>query len=338
MRDITELVVIPKESALQIFTTEGAIDQYLNIIRDEIDKFVPDTSTISGRERIASFSYKISKCKTGIDAIRKDLADEQKEIPKKIDATGKRVRDTLDQWRDEVRKPLTDWEEAESARQNRIKSDIDELQAVADDRQPRAAQVLKDRLAEVFRMEITEAVYNEYLSMAREAWLAACDHLGIAIQEAEQREKDALELAELRKADDARKAKEAMEAAAKAKAEREAKIAQEASAEATRKAQAEIEAGIKREADQKRQIDEANTRAEMAAKDAKEKFERDQDAKLKADLEEVAKREANKKHKAKINRGALDALIKGAGLNEAQAQAVVELIAKKMVPNVTINY
>jgi hypothetical protein len=111
-----DLVALPlPQDALSVFTTEGAIDPYLARIREAIDAFAADPSTEAGRKEIKSFAFRIAKAKTALEAEGKRLADEQKEIPKKIDATRKRIKDTLDAWRDEVRKPVDDFEAAEAA-------------------------------------------------------------------------------------------------------------------------------------------------------------------------------------------------------------------------------
>lgn len=41
----TELVTIPKESALQVFTTVAGLDPYLAQVRAEIDAFRPNLET-----------------------------------------------------------------------------------------------------------------------------------------------------------------------------------------------------------------------------------------------------------------------------------------------------
>lgn len=45
-----ELIVIPTETALQVFTTPAGLDPYLAQVRAEIDAFVPDLSSKKGRD------------------------------------------------------------------------------------------------------------------------------------------------------------------------------------------------------------------------------------------------------------------------------------------------
>ena len=343
-----ELAVIPKETALQVFTAVDGMNPYLARIRAEIDGFNGDVATKKGRESIASMAFKVAKTKTYLDGVGKELADVQKEIPKKIDAARKLVRDTLDAWKDEVRKPLTEWEEAEQARIDNIKADIAEFQALAADQSVRPSEVIRERLREVKAQNITEAKYGEYTAAAAAAKDSAVAALDSAIAIAVKREDEAAELLSLRAEAEARAKKDREEQIAKDAAERakaEAERVAKAEAEAVeRKAKAETEANQRRELELKLQAEkaerekvEAQRRAERAEQEAKEKAERDHAAKLAAEKAEAAKREADKAHKAKINRAALEAFIAG-GMSEETAKLAVSLIAKRSIPAVTISY
>jgi colicin import membrane protein len=331
------LVEVPRETALQVFTTPKAIDPYLAKVREEIDRFVPDVSTKKGRDQIASIAYKVAKCKTYLDGVGKELNDAQKEIPKRIDATRKFVRDTLDAWKDEVRRPLTEWEQAEESRVAAIKSALAELQGVIDDREERSPEALRERLAGVKAESITAERFAEYMAAAAELQAKAIAALESAIEKAEKRAAEAAELARLR-----------AEAEERARKDREAQIAREAEerakAEAERQAQAEREAAAKREADLKaaaeraeRERVEAQQRAERAEAEAKAKAEREVREQQEREAAELAAREADKAHKGKVNRAAVAALV-AAGIPDETARVVITLIAKRAVPAVQIHY
>ena len=156
-----------------------------------------------------------------------------------------------------------------------------------------------------------------------------------------------------------------MDGAAKAEAEvrerkdREAQIAAEATANAERAAAESIERErkAKEQAEQlardtaeraKKQAQEAAERAERekaeavarAKADAKRKAEAAEKSRLDAiEQERIAteKREANKKHCAKINNAAANALL-ACGITTEQAKAVVSAIAKGQIPAVYISY
>jgi colicin import membrane protein len=311
-----DLIALPlPQDALTVFTTDGAIKPYLARIREAIDAFEGDASTDEGRKAIKSMAFKVAKAKTALEAEGKRLADEQKEIPKKIDATRKLIKDTLDAWRDEVRKPVDEYEAAEEARVEAIKSNLAELQGTIDDAAPRTAEVLRDRLGEIERDEYSEARFGEYVGAALELKATAIERLTARIADAEKREAEQAELEALR-AEKAERDKRDREAAIKAEGEREAAAKADAAVKA---AQAAAED------------------AERRAQEAAAKAQRDLDAKAAAEKAEAEKREANKKHRAKINNEALAALV-AAGIAEDVAKSVVMLIASKAVPHVSISY
>lgn len=343
-----EVALIPQESALTVFTSPDGLDPYLAKVRAELDAFTGDVTSDKGRKEIASMAYKVSKVKTYLESVGKDLADRQKEIPKKIDAARKVARDTLDLWKDEVRKPLTDWETAEKERVDKLTADIDELRMVMQDQAVRSSEVIRDRLAEVTAQVISRDVFGEFYPMATEARRLALDSLMTKLAEAEQRERDQAELEAHRKAAAEREAKERDERIAQEAAERAKKAAEEtarqAAAEVERKARVEAEAVAKREQALKDQAAkaeqdkiEAQQRADRADAEAKARAEREQQARAVAEKAAADKRETNKKHAAKINNAALAAFVAG-GLPADMAKLAVELIAKKSIPSVSIEY
>lgn len=332
MNDMTtELVTINANDALAVFTTPNAVDPLLAKVRQAIDAFEPDMSTASGRKAIASMAYRVAKAKTYLEDEGKKLADQQKEIPKRIDATRRMIRDTLDKWRDEVRAPLTAWEQAEEARINGIKTDLDELQAVASDTTQRPSNVIRERLAEVEAMAITEAAFAEFTASAAALKDKAVAALRVQLDAAVVREAEQAELARLR-----------AEAAAREQADREARIAAEAADRARKEAEAKAAAEKKAAEDAAQREKAASERRELELKLAAEQAERralDAEAKAKRDAEaaEAAKREADKNHRAAVNKAARQALVDG-GIDEAIATLVITIIARKEVPHVVIVY
>lgn len=119
MSEVTDLVVIEKQNAMAVFTTKEQLDPIIEAIEKEARSLVPDVSTRKGRDAIASMAHKVARSKTYIDNAGKDLVAELKALPKQIDESRRIVRERLDALKDEVRKPLTEWE----AEQERIKAE-----------------------------------------------------------------------------------------------------------------------------------------------------------------------------------------------------------------------
>lgn len=336
MNDVpsTELVAIDPANALVVFTTPNAIDPLLERIRAEIDGFTPDISTATGRKAVASMAYKVARAKTYLDDAGKRLADQQKEIPKKIDATRKRIRDTLDSWRDEVRKPLTEWETAEN---DRIKKHQDAIAAI------RALAEGAERTADQLRSALSQAeiVIDQSCEEFASEYALAKDHaLTVLRSQLDRRlahDAEQAELAKLRAEAEERKRKEREEQIARDAADRARREA-EAKAEAEKKA-AEDAARREREAAERREL-ELKLQAEAAerrAAEAEAKAKRDAEAAIAREKAETAAREADKAHRTTVNRAAMQALVE-AGIGEESARTVIELIAKRKVPHVSISY
>lgn len=321
-----DLVAIAPADALAVFTGKSPIDPILERVRKEIDAFDADVSTAGGRKAIASMANKVAKSKTYLDGVGKTLVDEYKEIPKKIDATRKHIRDTLDLWKAEVRQPLTDWEEAQAAREAEIKRALSVLEEAIGDRERRHSQYLKDWLGDIEALPLTVEKYGDYLGAAAELKEAAVKSLTSRILFAQQTEAEQAELAKLR-----------AEAAERERLDREADMREQAARDAQKRAdatvQAEREAAAKREAELERQKAELEQRAVDAAAKAKREIEEA----ARAEQQERERRESDTKHKASINRAALQAFV-AAGVPEDTAKSVIKLIAAKAIPAITIHY
>jgi len=180
--------------------TGGGIDLILKEIERQVADLDIDLETTKGRKKIASTARKVSKSKVLLDNLGKELVADWKAKAKKVDATRKHARDFLDNLRDTVRQPLTEWEEAEKARQEeerkRIQFELDYEEALAEN-------ALFDREREIAR---------------KEAELARIEAERKAKEEAERLEKERIEREERLK----------KEAAEKAKREAEVKAAEEA--------------------------------------------------------------------------------------------------------------
>lgn len=353
--ETTELAVIEPTTALAVFTADNGLDPYIEKIRAEVAAFVPDTTTKKGRDEIASMAYKVAKSKTYLDNAGKELVAELKAIPAKIDAERKRMRETLDALKDQVRQPLTDWETLEAARVEALQARVAMLDnAKGIGAHSASADEIRETLASVTAVVVDDS-WQEYQVQGVIAKAAALETLQRGLAACEKYAAEQAELAKLR-----------AEAAAREQADREAAIAQQA-AEAERQraerealaerqrvesaAQAERDAAAKREADAKADAErrelELRLQAEKAQREAVEaqqradraaQVERDRIAAEQARAQaEQAAREADRDHKKKVNTAALADFMAG-GMTENCAKLAVTLIAQKAVRGVVITY
>lgn len=335
---IQSLVEIPKESAFAVFATarvEGQphpIDPILARVRSEVDAFaaeVLDVAKPADRKRIASMAYRLAQSKTAIEKVGKALAADAKDVPKRIDATRRHVDQTLSAWQAEVRQPLTDWEIAEDARLSRHGAAIARIVALGDAVGLTAAQA-RDAIAEIEAVDTSEEVGEEFAGEYRIAIDGALPKLRANLARAEQQEKDQAELKRLREAAAAREAEERAERLRKEGEER-ARLDAEADARAERERVANEAA--RKEAEHKAQVEALERKAVEAAAAERQKIE---DAR-KQEADAAAAREKSRAHKAKVHRAAVAAFMAN-GADEETAVLVVTLIAKGMIPGITVNY
>jgi hypothetical protein len=107
-----------------------------------------------------------------------------------------------------------------------------------------------------------------------------------------------------------------------------------------RESDAAIAKALEAEAQAKREADEARDKAERAEREKNEAIEAERKrvaAEAQRQADEAAARERDTNHRRAINKAAVDALVTG-GVPWSVAQDVIKLIAKKMIPAVTITY
>ncbi|AVG38510.1 coiled-coil domain-containing protein [Achromobacter insolitus] len=365
MTEETQLAELPPlESALQVYSKPGGLDPWLEKIRAEVTGHVPDLKTKKGRDAIASLAFKVRKAKTALDGLGKEQVDRLKEIPKKIDAERKRMRDTLDALADEVRAPLNEWERAEEARLQRHRDGIDgiatlivncgesvdsiraAIAAVEDvaigpmweEFEPEAARTkdkalagLRDRLAarEKYDAEQAELARFRAAEAAREQKERE-DR--IAREAAEKAQREANERAQAERDAAARREADALAAAETARLN--AQLAEERRAAAEKQAEIDRLAAAERERVAAEQAEQRRIKAAEDAAAAERKRIADEQA---AEAAEARRREEDKAHKASINRAALNAFVAG-GMPEGCAKQAITLIAKGLIPNIRITY
>lgn len=322
MSESTELVIVEPKNALTVFTAPDEIEAILLKVEQEVGSFVPDVSTKKGRDAIGSLGLKIAKTKTYLDGLGKDLVDEYKEIPKKIDANRKTVRDRLDALKAKTLKPREEWEaEQESIRLAKLAEADHEIALLMNEKFDRDAADAKAE-SERIQKEHEEHIANEAAEKAR-----------LDAEAAAQREREA---ALQREADLKAQAAlaETNRIAAEKKAEQD-RIDAANKAESDRLAAAQQAEREKQEAIAAEQL-KAKQEAERIQREAKQK----EDTRLAEErriADEAAARAANVEHKRAINQQAVADLV-AAGITEECAVQCVKAIAKGQVSAIAITY
>ncbi|HEB1856867.1 TPA: cell envelope biogenesis protein TolA [Yersinia enterocolitica] len=346
-------IVIEPKNALAVFTQPDHIESILQQVEKEVNSFVPDVSTKKGRDAIASLGLKVAKTKTYLDGLGKDLVTEYKEVPKKIDASRKTVRDRLDALKEKVLLPKLEFE----AEQERLKLEAERI--AAEEAYSAMWQEAHD-MDTVITIRIAEKAAAKKESDHEMALL-----MNDAFDRA-QADKKADEVERLRKAHEefiaqqaAEKAKREVEEKAKRdieaaeQRERDAKLAQERAEQAIKDNAAKAERDAKELAERvEREKQDAIAAEKLKAQQEADRVQREakqkEDARLaeeKRIADEAAARAANIEHQKTINNQVIDILTK-AGISPECAKECVIAIARNqnhavvlgITPPVQINY
>lgn len=323
MSEIMDLVVIEKKNAMAVFTNNDQLDPLIEAIEKEARSLVPDVTTKKGRDAIASMAHKVARSKTYIDNAGKDLVAELKALPKQIDESRRVVRERLDALKDEVRRPLTEWE----AEQERIK----------------AEEAMNALHVEALAM-------NEEFDRQRAARIESDHEMALLMNDAFDREQaDKADEAERQRIAHEEEIKRLAAAAAAREVEQRAQREREEAAhrEAVLKAQAEqaerdrIAAEQKAEADKKAAVEAERRKAQEEADRIRREAEQREQARLaeeKRKADEQARREADVKHRKAVGTEIVKALLANTSLTRDQAIEVLTAVKDGRIPHTGISY
>lgn len=297
----------------------------------------------AARSQIAT----VKKVKGSLEKTRKSAKAASLEFGRKLDSTARGIEEQLQEMIDMHEVPLKEIEAKEERRKLEIHSRIATLSQYQEFGFATTSEQWASALSHAEQFPI-DASLGEFAGYAISQRDKAVETIKVELAAKLQWEKDQEDLRKMRsqQAESERKAREdkiANEAAERATREAEAKAEQEriaasrkeAEAERQRQEQATRQALALETA--KRQQAEAERRAAQAEQTAKENAAREVAAKAEDDRIAAEKREANKKHQAKINNAAVADLVK-AGLLEDMAKLAVTAIAKREVSHVSISY
>ena len=303
------LVTTTVANPVAVFTDGKQFSQFYDKLKAETEKHVPDLTTDKGRRAVASLAFRVTKAKTTLVAAGKTLTEDWRKQIALVNASRNTMEAELDQLAAEVRRPLTEWEEAEAARRKANAETIAQMRADAVVQEEDTSATVEARGRAIFVMTFEAPQWTEEEAEAAETEKAQAVHLlATARQRLAREELERAELEELRKekaererlaeeervAKEAREAAEAETAAAKAREEEAARLAEEARL-AAEKAEAERIETARREA-----AEAAAAEAEKAAQAERDRIQAEHDAQIAAEraerdrIEQAAKAEAER--------------------------------------------
>lgn len=370
---VSALVDQTVANPVAVFTDERKFSDFYARLKEETDRHVPDLSTATGRKAIASLAFRVTKAKTALDKAGLGLTEDWRNQIALVNASRKKMVAELDELAAEVRRPLTEWEEAEKVRIEACLGVIEKLRQAAVVTIDDTSATVRERGMDVYATTISTDLYGDLFDEATTARQQAITVLKEAMVRLKEQEAQAAELERLRAAEAERLAREqeerqvreaeelarreAEEARERERAEK-ARIAEAERLAAERAAEAarEKEARKAREEQERRDAEHAEAlAAERARAEEAERLaraERDRTAEIerrrieqedaaRAEAERAAEeqraREANKQHRAKIKTAAKQAIMT-CGVSEEAAQKVVLAIIAGEVPAVRLEF
>lgn len=283
--EITTTLALPADTDLPaLYSRDGEIDRILERIEAEARTMVPDLRTARGRKEIKSLAYRVARSKTALDEAGKRLNEDKRRQIAAVDAERQKIRSRLDSLKDEIRKPVDDWEAQEEQRKAAHRERLAIFRADQTDWRMAASEIS----AAIERAEATpiDDSWEEFREMAREAQEAGLLKMRSDLEAAEARERQEAELARL-KAEQAERERQERE-------EAERRRRDEAEAERKRKAEEAEQARLAQiEEARAKAAEKAQERAEREAEEARLRYEREIE-KARKDAEAAAERERQK--------------------------------------------
>lgn len=332
-----EIVAIEQPEIIEAFKVEGGTKALFGRVSENARSVVFDMSVKKDRESLKSFAYSLARIKTTVDNHGKELVSGIKQQAALIDADRKFWRDNMELLQDEIRKPLTDFEQAEKDRIAKHEESILSINfyktAVIADKD---SVWLKGVIRNVEEIAI-DSSFEEYEEQAKIAKYETLEFLRTTLvarekYEAEQAELERLRQAEILRQQQEREAQIAREAADKATREAEEKARFEAERVQREKLEAEH-----REARLKAEKEAAELRAVQAAENERKRIEAEQFAQAEAARKAEEARLADVEHRKQICGEALKGLT-DLGVSVDQGKAILNAINKGLVPHVSIKF
>lgn len=362
---------ISAENAPAIFG-HNSLDRFVAMARASVIGEVPDLSTATGRKRIASLAATVARSKTALDGKGRDYLRELKAKPKVIEAELRKFGEDMDALRDEVRKPLNEWEAKKEAEEAAVQSAIDQVVQRFTLPADANADEIQGALFGLEQEPLTVDVFGDRLEEAEAKRTYGITVLTEQLAKRQQYEREQAELVENRRKIAALEEEKRIKAAADQAVEDERKRADEERQRIAHQQQLQRDEDARklREAEHKamqaendrlaaeeRAEDERNQatlRQQQAVEQERLRLEREQAERerLQREQEEQQRRDdearaANRAHQGKINKAALDAILAINMAPEGQPEAflkpdvaknIVAAIIRGQIPAVTITY
>lgn len=205
----TDIMVAVEASPQIVLLDPKKFDQFYERVKAETETLVVDLSTKTGRDKVRSMAAKVTRTKTMIDKARLQLTAQWREQTKQVNSAGSEIEARLIALADDVRRPLTEWEEAEDARVEKCRAAISGFKTAAVVMIEDTAATVRARGKEVWEQAIDPEQFGDMLDEAVAAKDTAVVALKAALARLTKEEADRAELEKLRAEKEEQEAREA---------------------------------------------------------------------------------------------------------------------------------
>ena len=139
-----EIVAIEQPEIIEAFKVEGGTRALFERVSENARSVVFDMGVKKDRESLKSFAYSLARIKTTVDNHGKELVSGIKQQAAVIDADRKFWRDNMELLQDEIRKPLTDFEQAEKKVAELLAEGRNQVAEMVTNAEKRAAQIVEE--------------------------------------------------------------------------------------------------------------------------------------------------------------------------------------------------
>lgn len=301
-------------------------------------KFSLRLDTKTGRQEVSSRAHRVSKLKVAIENAGKKKTEDARAAIKLVNDAKAEFTRFLEEARDAIKLPVTNWEKQEEARveQHRLTGQrISDLGVVA---LTDTSATITSKLQELREIDTSELAMQEFAEFADKRRMEAIRILEEALPRIQKQEADQAELEALRQAQADRAAADAEALRLKEQAERDAERERQ-NAEAERLRKIELDQAAARAAEAaRREAEEAAERDRLEQERRRQQAEDERRAAEKAKRDEEEARARDVKHREEIDRSAADEISARCGIDADAAELVVNAISGGLIPHVTITY
>jgi hypothetical protein len=365
------------ENPVIILMDATKLDAYLTALRADVDANPGDVKTSKGRDIIKANAAEIGRKKAGIDRERLRATEEWRSNISTVNEAGKVVKERFQALQDEVRAPLTTWEEKEESRKAEAQGIIDDMMGASVIQIGDTSDEIRTHLDRIRSRNLSDELFGPRIEEVTDLRDATVSTLQAALARIEQEEQDRAELEALRAERERRAQEDAarvvrdqeeqarlerdraqaeaaeqrrqdevarMERERQEAVERARREAEEAQAAAVREAEVKARAEQERiQCEHEQELAAERRRAEDAERAAQ--AERDRIAREEADrkaaadrlIEENARRVADQEHRAKRKTAAQEAIM-SIGIPETKANKLVQAIVAGDIPHVRLEF